>query len=1194
VRLPRFPKAAVLGYWLLLWLGLAAGMCAGQSDTGGAVGGRVTGPDGRGVAAAALRIEDATGDHTDVVSDLRGNFHFADLAPGEYMLRVRAQGLSSWEADHLTVGLGTEAALHVRLANSWMHRTVLVDARLATAHGTESSAGQAGAGDEASNSVADELPNNSLHWSSMAALLSGSGTGDDGAISFRGLSPLMNSIAVDGTDNTLAFRSRERGTGEAGSSGFATAQLSVSVFQAGGISPEYGRAAGGAVTTLTKSGGNRMHGQAVFYDRGAIGQTFNAFSKTMVEEPAGTTVTSTGQPVLYLNGQPITYVETPYRAPDRRQQWEVSAGGPIRRDRVYWFFSWAQHERNDPAVARANEPEVFFAPPSATSLTTLEARIATSTNPLLSGCPAAGSAGSGSTARAECAWTTVLGQINGMLGTVPRSTRQTILFPKFSWRINPRNQVVMQYNSMRRTGVHAALGGATETDAIGSFGNSSTSDDAAVARWEWFATPRLMNSARYQYSRDVLAQTPGTASAFETQFANNGWGLPPEVSIDRSQGLSFGTLANVNRREYPLETRQQFADAGTWIHGRQALRFGYDYNYVMDALDGLAGENGAYTYASLTDFLSDMLAPNSCDGTTTGTGPYPCYTQFRQTLGGTNWSFETADYAAWLANEWRVGQRLTLTLGARYEYEQVPDTNAALVNSAIPETAHLPHNRDGAGPRAGLAWDVFGKGHTVVRGGFGIFYARVPNATVFSALTSTGMARSPRTFTYRPLDASAPAFPYVFASDAMPYVNPNAPNHNSTAPEAAYFDPQFRHSQINQMELSLEQELGLRTVVTLTGMATDGHDLTQFIDTNIDLKNTATMFYSVAAPGNAGNIGPLGNAASGVSGYTNRVYRPQRFYYQRLNPAYGAITEMTSETNSSYRGATVRLVRRMSRPLTVNAAYTWAHAIDDNQNEATFAERNDVYDPVDLSLEHGTSNYDARQRVAGGVVVREPWRLHGPAGMMLGGYSLGASGAWRTGLPWSMRTVGAVPTPSCSYANWLNAGGAAGNGANCLQAVTEPDETFTDNTAGMVVPVASLGSSLNGSGGEDLIPPIGRNTFRYPASVNLDLRLTKRIRISDRCSFDVMGEAYNALNHRNVTDIQTIGYRVTNDTTHANMATLTWQSGEKPGTKTVLVNGTSQTQYVFDPTAAFGNVTNANSGVVSRERQIQLGFRLYF
>jgi len=91
-----------------------------------------------------------------------------------------------------------------------------------------------------------------------------------------------------------------------------------------------------------------------------------------------------------------------------------------------------------------------------------------------------------------------------------------------------------------------------------------------------------------------------------------------------------------------------------------------------------------------------------------------------------------------------------------------------------------------------------------------------------------------------------------------------------------------------------------------------------------------------------------------------------------------------------------------------------------------------------------------------------------------------------------------------------------------------------------------------------------------------------------------MGEAFNALNHQNVTDIETVGYRVTNDKTHPNMATLTWQSGIKPGTKTTLIDGITQTQYVFDPTAAFGNVTNANSNALSRERQLQMGLRLIF
>jgi hypothetical protein len=1170
---------------VLLALLCAAGGpgCAAQSDTGGSVAGRVLGPDGLGVRGALVRIENpATGDHSDEIADVAGNFRFQEVAPGSYRLRVSVRGLSAWEADNLAVGVGTSARLNASLAPLSLHRTILVDARLAGSEPDASAVSAADLGD---------LPDNSHRWSGLASLFTPSVPGGDGSLSLRGLSPLMNSIAVDGTSNTLAFRGRERASE---GNGFATAQSAVDGFQVigSGSSVAPGRAGSAGLSTVTKSGASHMRGQATFYDRGAIGQTFNAYDKVMQTEPVGTTVTAAGQPVMYLNGQPITYVDVPYHAPDRRQVWEVSAGGPIRRERAFWLFAWEQHDRNDPAVARASEPEVFFFPPSAPALTTLEARLQNSTSPIATKCAATGVPNGGSTAMAACAYSTILNQLSGLLGTVPRSTRQTIFFPKITWRVNDRNQLGVQYNSMRRTAPHGALSGATETDGIGSFGNSSTSDDTAAARWDFSPAPNLLNSARFQFSRDVLAQTPATPTTFEQQFAQNAWGLPAEVSIDRSQGFSFGTLAAVNKREYPAETRLQFADALAWIRGRQAVRVGYDYNHVHDALEGMNGENGAYSYASLLDFISDVLAPNRCDGTTTATGPYPCYTRYRQTLGYTNWWFTTADYAAFAADEWKPGHGLTFTLGLRWQYERVPDTNSALVNPEIPETAKLPHNRDDFGPHAAFAWHIFGRGSTVFRGGFGVDYGRIPNATVFSALTSTGVAHAPRTWSWRPMDIGAPPFPYVFPSAETPYVDPAAPDQASTAPEVVYFDPRFRPPQIDQADLELEQSIGRRMAIVVTAMATNGHDLTQFVDTNIDLADTATVFYTVKAPGNESNAGPLGESATSSQGSAFAICTPQRFYYQRLNSAYGPITDIISETSSSYRGAMVRIVRRLSPSLMVNAGYTWAHAIDDGQNEATYADRNDVYDPADLRLEHGTSNYDVRQRVAGAVVVREPWRPRAAPGAFLGGYSLSAAGEWRTGLPYSMRTLGPAPTPSCSYQDWLNAGGATGDGANCLKVVQQPDAVLEDPQTGVRIP--SLGPSLNGSGGEDLIPLIGRNTFRYPGEANLDLRVTKRIRLSDRYDLSLLGEAFNALNHQNVTDIQTIGYRVGNDTAHANMATLTWQSGERPVTTTALVNGTSVTQYAYDATAAFGSATNAASSALQRERQVQAGVKLNF
>ena len=743
VRLHQAPNAAIFALLCLAGVGLRS---IAQTDTGGSVAGSVLAPDGRGVPGALVRIEiPATGDHTEVLSDAQGEFRFAEVLPGDYRLLVHARGLSDWEADNLTVALGTAARFRIALAPLSLHRTVLVDARRQPADGTAL---------QGASLDFNDLPNDSGHWSALASRFTSSSPAADGSLSFGGLSPLMNSVALDGTDNTLAFRARERGTG---GNGFAVTQSSVREFRTGS-SDLFGVPQRSGFTTVTRSGADRMRGQATFYDRGAIGQTWNAWDKVMQVEPAGTTATASGQPVMYLNGQPITWVEVPWHAPDRRQQWDVSAGGPIRRDRLTWFFAWEQHARHDPVVARAREPQVFFFPPSAPALATLEARLLQSQSPVAKTCAATGVPDGGSTAMAACAYSTVLSQLGSMLGSVPRSSRQTILFPKIDWRINARNSMALQYNSMRRTAPHGVLSGASEYDGVGSFGNSSTSDDDAVARWETFPTPWLLNSLRLQLSRDVLAQTPAAATPFEQQLAQNAWGLPAEVSIDRSAGFTFGTLSTVNKRKYPAETRQQMVDVVSWIRGRAALRFGYDYNHITDALDGINGENGAYSYANLIDFISDLLAPDSCDGTATGAGPYPCYTRYRQTLGYSNWWFSTADYAIFSAGEWRPTPRFTFTLGARWEYERLPDTNSTLVNPDIPQTAHLPHNHHDLGPRAAFSWNLFGRGITVLRGGFGIYTARVPNATVFSALTSTGTAHAPPRIRMASADRGRSAF----------------------------------------------------------------------------------------------------------------------------------------------------------------------------------------------------------------------------------------------------------------------------------------------------------------------------------------------------------------------------------------------------------------------------------------------------
>ena len=1099
----EFRRNALRPSWillLLLLLSLSFHLASPQSGTGGSIAGQVADSGGRLFPALVTLHNTATGAVSQMFCDRNGNFRFAELAPGTYSIRVSAPGLAAWKMEHVVVEVGRITMLSPRLDLSY-------EDNVAAAKDKPSRANPSPAiSSNVDQQAIESLPSSSGNWSGLAALSPGSApdpAADDQA-SFRGLSPLLNSITMDGTDHTLAFSGRQHGSG---GGGYSTAQAAIREFQVNtsNFSAEYGHAAGGIINTVTKSGSNRLHGQVSFYDRNGAWGAANAFTNL-------TELNSHGQ-----------YISVPYKPPDVRRQWGASAGGPIRHDKLFWYLAYEQRQRDFPGIARANQPAAFFSAPSAQNILTLAARTGQS--------PAA----------ALDSWNNAMSELSGLLGDVPRTSRQLILFPKINWRPNNRSQFVFQYDYMRHTAPNGAVTQVSDTYGIGSFGSHRTNSDTAVAGWEYFYTPNLLNSARYQYSRELISQLASTATPFEEQFANNIFGLPPQIAVDRSSGFTFGTRSSLDKAAYPDERRQQFIDAVTWIHHRHALKFGYDYNYVTDTVSGLNNQVGAYSYSSALNFTSDLLAPNHCDGSTTGAGLDPCYSYYEQALGQPSWTFNTADYAAFIADDWKLTQRLTISAGVRYEYEALPPQNKALVNPEIRQTGVMPHDRNNFGPRLGIAWDIFGSGRTVLQGGYGIFYGRIPNATIYSALTTTGSAAAQRSYYFRPLDTGAPPFPYVFSTDAYLLVQPNV----------IYFDKHFQNPQVRQAEVSLEQQLGRRITLTATYMGSFARELPNFIDTNVDLASLGILNYTIADPQHAGPI---------KAGFASN------FYYQRKNPDYRAITDIISETNASYQAAIVRLTRRMGGAFSINAGYTYSHAIDDNQNESTFADNNDIYDPTDLRLEHGTSNFDVRQRAAGGVVAQTPWRFHGLAGALFGGYSLGTTGEWRTGLPYSMRTTGAIPAPSCSYQEYLE------YGPSCVSISTSGVILGGANSGARI---SGLGASLNGYGGNNILPQIGRNTFRYPGVVNLDVRASKQTRINDRMSIELIGEVFNVLNHTNVTAIETIGYLIDNDSSYARTAHLTYLDGS---------SGKS----------AFGAVTNSNSTSLYRQRQIQAGCRFIF
>jgi hypothetical protein len=370
----------------------------------------------------------------------------------------------------------------------------------------------------------------------------------------------------------------------------------------------------------------------------------------------------------------------------------------------------------------------------------------------------------------------------------------------------------------------------------------------------------------------------------------------------------------------------QIADTATLLWNTHLVKFGFDFNRSHDTLDSLFQEGGVYNYNARADFISDY----ELNAKLGRVGRF--YSTFNQGIGPSSFQFATMDFAGFIQDTWHIKPKLTINWGLRYDLESMPSPQ--IPNPLEPRTSVFPSDKNNWGPRLGLNWDVTGKGETILRGGYGMFYGRIINSTISNAITNTGMATGQLQLSLATTAAGAPAYPNIVAgASATP-----------SRPDIVFFQPNAQNPLIHQFDLIFDQQIAPNTVLSISYVGSEGRNLPLFVDLNL---SPATVFNTYQVQG-----GPLDGQNLTLPVYTT----------PRPNANFGRMTQINTSVNTSYNALVLALNRRFTSGLQIQTSYTYSKATDNGQSSQTFTSANNVLDPYRLDLEQATSTFDVPHR----------------------------------------------------------------------------------------------------------------------------------------------------------------------------------------------------------------------------------------
>jgi len=848
------PLAALLLFACVPAFAQSAGGVAGLS-------GEVKDPSGSVVPSAKVVIStESRGVLRTLETNGAGIFAAPALTPGPgYKVTVTAQGFAEYVASDIDLQVGQNLNMSIRLALGQTTTTVEVTAAAQLLDDTKTDVSQV----VGTREITD-LPINGRRVDSF--VLNTPGVTNDatfGLLTFRGVAG-NNSFLLDGNDNTEQFYDENAGRTRIQSQISADAVQEFEVVSAN-VSAEYGRAMGGVVNTVTKSGTNGVHGSAFYFLRSTgfdAHDPFSAFNPT-----------------------------------EHRIQTGGTVGGAIVKDKLFYFLSADVTRRNFPFVD--SQVKVGF-------LDTV--------NQVWVGC------GSPATP-AQCS------AINALLprfyGQIPRTASNDLYFGRMDYHLNDRNTFSASFNFLRWKSPNGIQTGLSSTTGSGITGNGD--DSVAVrngkATWTSVISNSLVNSFRYGLDTDRQAD------GFDQAELGGGLGYL-DVSV---AGVQLGPATYLPRVE-PLEVRHEIADDVSWVKGKHTVKVGFTYEHVNDNVNYLSNRYGSYTYPTVTSFAQDYT------GNTAGAKNWSAYSQ---TFGNPLVDYTIKDIGFYLQDQWKVSDRLTVTLGARYEHTFMPPPPT--VNPLYPLTGAPLHTGSvNLMPRIGLAYRLNEK--TVIRAGAGTFFARVIGGMLDDVYTGNGAYQISDSLTSSnaALQAAGPVFPNALAAPVTGIT--------SGASTLDVLSPNLKTPYSEQATIAVERQLAKDMVLTVSGIFSRGVNLYGTQDVNAPALGAPFTYTLSGAP------------AGYPAAYATQVYSTST----RPNPNFGPIYLETNGVSSWYDGLSVTFDKRFSHGFQSSASYSWSHEIDDGQGAATnaifgFSDGLWTYNGI-YGFDKGSGGLDQRQR----------------------------------------------------------------------------------------------------------------------------------------------------------------------------------------------------------------------------------------